>query len=123
MSLPWYLKPDWLLHADMLDEQARIDTTSCARDRDQDKEIEKLQKRISTLEAQLLSLERYLSEKGVLPPLPEEPESEEAVPVGEPVTFPAKTEDIIACPHCGKKQKGNRSACYSCGTPFQYEPE
>ena len=45
MGFPWYLKPDWLLHAELLDEQERISATASARARSQDQEIEKLQKR------------------------------------------------------------------------------
>ena len=125
MDIPWYLKPDWLLHAEMLEEQERLSATSSSRGREQDKEIEKLKKRISELEAQLLALEKYLSEQGILPPKPEEPEASEksTVPMGEPVTFPARTDKVVACPRCGKRQQGNRSACYSCQTPFQYENE
>ena len=122
MGFPWYLKPDWLLHAEILDEQERIAATTSARARSQDREMEKLQQRISDLETQLFTLEKYLSEKGILPPMPEEPE-ETLSNSKEPVTFPARTEDAIVCPRCGRKQKGNRSACYSCGTPFLYETE
>lgn len=125
MGFPWYLKPDWLLHAEMLDEQERISATTSARARSQDKEIEKLQKRISELETHLFSLERYLSEKGILPPMPEEPEDSASGSKsrGEPVTFPARTEEPITCSRCGRKQTGNRNACYSCRTPFLYETE
>ena len=122
MEFPWYLKPDWLLHTEMLDEQERLSATTAAHARSQDREMEKLQQRISDLETQLFTLEKYLSEKGILPPLPEEPE--ENIPSSkEPVTFPSRTEETILCPRCGRKQKGNRNACYSCGTPFLYEAE
>ena len=124
MEVPWYLKPDWLLHAEMLDEQERISATTSARARSQDKEMEKLQKRIDELEAHLFSLERYLSEKGVLPPIPTEPDPPASPKEARtPIAFPSRTEEIISCPCCGKKQKGNRDACYSCSTPFIYENE
>ena len=29
----------------------------------------------------------------------------------------------LACPRCGRHQKGNRDSCYACGLPFQYEHE
>lgn len=122
MEFPWYLKPDWLLHAEILDEQERSAATASARARSQDREMEKLQKRISELETQLFALEKYLSEKGILPPMPEEP-AQTPPDNSEPVTFPARTEEPIACPRCGRKQKGNRNACYACSTPFLYENE
>lgn len=122
MGFPWYLKPDWLLHAEMLDEQERLSATTSARARSQDREMEKLQQRISELETQLFTLEKYLSEKGILPPMPEEPE-ESIFNNSEPATFPTRTEETVTCPYCGRKQKGNRNACYSCGTPFLYENE
>lgn len=58
------------------------------------------------------ALERLLSEKGILPPLPE-----------EPAISPTRTETIVTRPRCGKKQRGGWNACYSCGLPFQYESE
>ena len=124
MEIPWYLKPDWLLHADMMDEHYY----SRVRDENQDKEIDQLRNRVSELEAQLLALERYLSEKGILPPIPEDPGTPEPTAAGsksagEPATFPTRTEEKIVCPHCGRRQKGNRNACYSCGTPFLYKDE
>ena len=125
MGFPWYLKPDLLLHAEMLDRQEALDRSAnaaYARDRDREKQIEALQKRVQELESQLLALEKLLSEKGILPPLPEEPEPE-CQDVGEPVLFPARTEDVIACPRCGRRQRGDRDACYACGTPFRYGSE
>ncbi len=127
MGLPWYLKSEWTLHAEMLDKQdelTRSASASYSRDRDQDKQIEALQKRVRELESQLLALEKLLSEKGILPPLPEEPESEpERKDTGKPVLFPARTEDTIDCPRCGKRQRGDRDFCYACETPFRYETE
>ena len=32
-------------------------------------------------------------------------------------------EELIRCPHCGKKQAGNRNACYNCGAVFLYKSE
>ena len=70
-------------------------------------------------------LEKILSQHGILPPMPEEPEDPEAsnLPPDAPAIFPARTEEVIACPRCGRRQKGNRNACYACGLPFQYEAE
>ena len=75
------------------------------------------------LEQRLRAMETLLASHGIVPPAPEETAPAEPKPVGEPVTFPARTEEPITCPRCGKKQKGNRDACYSCGTRFLYENE
>lgn len=128
MGFPWYLKPDILLHAELLDAQdalTRSANSSYATDQKQDKQIEALQKRVTELEAQLLALEKILSEQGILPPLPEEPAASipERPPVGTPAVFPTRVETSIACPRCGRCQKGNRDFCYACQTPFQYEDE
>ena len=126
MGLPWYLNPlwQWDLH-DRLDMLEGSSSSSRADDQRQDKEIERLKTRITELEDQLLALEKILSQHGILPPMPEEPEDPEAsnLPPDAPAIFPARTEEVIACPRCGRRQKGNRSACYACGLPFQYEAE
>ena len=125
MGFPWYLKPDLSLHADMLDQLDELNSSassSHADDLRQDKEIERLKKRVTELEDQLLALEKILSQHGLLPPMPEEPEAP-AQPLDTPAVFPARTEAVIACPRCGRRQKGNRDACYACGLPFQYEGE
>ena len=105
MAIPWYLKPDWWLHADMMDEHYY----SRVRDENQDKEIDQLRNRVSELEAQLLALERYLSEKGILPPIPEDPETHEWYYIDED----------------GKRRKVSDSARYkaignSIATPFWF---
>ena len=46
-----------------------------------------------------------------------------AAPSDAPAVFPARTEEVIACPRCGRHQKGNRDSCYACGLPFRYEQE
>ena len=46
-----------------------------------------------------------------------------AAPSDAPAVFPARTEEVIACPRCGRHQKGNRHSCYACGLPFRYEQE
>lgn len=126
MGLPWYLNPlwQWDLH-DRLDMLEGSSSSSRADDQRQDKEIERLKTRITELEDQLLALEKILSQHGILPPMPEEPEDPEAsnLPPDAPAIFPARTEEVIACPRCGRRQKGNRNACYACGLPFQYEAE
>jgi len=127
MGLPWFLKPDLLLHAEMLDAQeelSRSASSSYATDQKQDREIEKLQKRVTELEGQLLALERLLAERGIIPPIPEAEEAAPTPPPAEgPVVFPARTEQTIACPRCGRRQRGNRNFCYACETPFRYENE
>ena len=124
MGLPWYLNPlwEWDLH-DRLDMLEGSSSSSRADDQRQDKEIERLKTRITELEDQLLALEKILSQHGILPPMPEEPEDPEAsnLPPDAPAIFPARTEEVIACPRCGRRQKGNRNACYACGLSFQYE--
>lgn len=128
MGLPWYLKPDWLLHAEMLDAQdalTRSVSSSYAADQKQDRQIEALKQRVSELEGQLLALERLLAERGIIPPLPEaeEASAQEPSPAGEPAVFPARTEEVVACPRCGRRQRGDRDLCYACQTPFRYENE
>ena len=128
MGLPWYLKPDLFLHADMLGRLDELNSSASSSHADvlrQDKEIERLKTRITELEDQLLALEKILSQHGILPPMPEEPEDPEAsnLPPDAPAIFPARTEEVIACPRCGRRQKGNRNACYACSLPFQYEAE
>ena len=126
MGFPWYLKPDLFLQAEMLDKQEDLENaanSSYATDQRQDKEIQSLKKRITELENQLLALEKILSEHGILPPMPAEPEAPPARPQDAPAVFPARTEEVVACPRCGRRQRGNRDSCYACGLPFRYETE
>jgi hypothetical protein len=46
-----------------------------------------------------------------------------AAPSDAPAVFPARTDEVIACPRCGRRQKGNRDSCYACGLLFRYEQE
>ena len=46
-----------------------------------------------------------------------------AAPSDAPAVFPARTEEVVTCPRCGRRQKGNRASCYACGLPFRYEQE
>ena len=94
------------------------------------KDVSALSDRVKQLESHARDMDRYirrleslLAQHGISFPAEEETAPAEPKPVGEPVTFPARTEDLITCPRCGRKQKGTRSACYSCGTPFLYENE
>ena len=126
MGLPWYLRPNLFLHADMLDQLDELNSSassSHADDLRQDKEIEGLKKRVTELEDQLLALEKGLSLHGLLPPMAEEEPETPETPQDIPAVFPARTEEVIACPRCGRRQKGNRDSCYACGLSFQYENE
>ena len=128
MGFPWYLKPNLFLHADMLDQLDELNSSasnSHADDLRQDKEIERLKTRVTELENQLLALEKILADQGLLPPAPEPSEMKEPPkrPPDAPAVFPARTEEVIACPRCGRRQKGNRDSCYACGLRFQYENE
>ena len=107
MGLPWYLRPNLFLHADMLDQLDELNSSassSHADDLRQDKEIEGLKKRVTELEDQLLALEKILSQHGLLPPMPEEPEAP-AQPPDAPAIFPARTEVVITCPRCGRGRR------------------
>lgn len=91
-----------------------------ASDSHKNTEMNKLLKRIE-------SLERHLAEYNSSPEaLAIESQSLSDIgdePVNSAVSFHSRTEENIACPCCGKRQRGNRDACYSCGTLFQYENE
>ena len=110
---------------DRLEELEGSSSSSRADDQRQDKEIERLKTRVTELENQLLALEKILADQGLLPPAPEPSEMKEPPkrPPDAPAVFPARTEEVIACPRCGRRQKGNRDSCYACGLPFQYETE
>lgn len=84
-----------------------------------EKEIAELKRRIAELELSKAQ-ESPKEEMGEMEKSVEFSADEAATNVAE---FPARTEENIACPCCGKRQRGNRDACYSCGTLFQYENE
>ena len=73
-------------------------------------ESDHLKQELSSLRQRMAELEQALE-----PTPPPEPAA--------PAVFPARTEEVIACPRCGRHQKGNRDSCYACGLPFQYEHE
>ena len=81
-----------------------------------DREISALKQRISELEAVQKPSESE-TESGV------EAEAPEKASVDDVAWFPARTSEVVACPRCGRRQGGNRNACYSCKIPFQYENE
>jgi len=98
----------------ILPDKAQEEADAARREASRDAEISALKRRISELEAQ------HLKEESASPAEASFPQE---VSEGAPCIFPVRTEELIACPCCGKRQKGNRNACYSCGTPFQYEHE
>ena len=122
--MAWYNSPLWAWRLDdELEELKSSSSSSRADDQRQDKEIERLKTRVTELENQLLALEKILADQGLLPPAPEPSEMKEPPkrPPDAPAVFPARTEAVITCPRCGRRQKGNRDSCYACGLPFQYE--
>ena len=124
--MAWYNSPLWAWRLDdELEELKSSSSSSRADDQRQDKEIERLKTRVTELENQLLALEKILADQGLLPPAPEPSEMKEPPkrPPDAPAVFPARTEEVIACPRCGRCQKGDRDSCYACGLPFQYETE
>lgn len=81
------------------------------------------QKEMDALKARIAQLESLQS--------PPQPEAEADVPAPQPAPAPAcapvvfrrRTDELITCPRCGRRQKGNRNACYSCECPFEYEED
>ena len=124
--MAWYNSPLWAWRLDdELEELKSSSSSSRADDQRQDKEIERLKTRVTELENQLLALEKILADQGLLPPAPEPSEMKEPPkrPPDAPAVFPARTEEVITCPRCGRRQKGDRDSCYACGLPFQYKTE
>ena len=101
----------------LLPDIARIRADAAGRARGQDQEIAALKARLAALE----NKEPAADSPEETPSAAAPPDSD--VPLASPAIFPARTEDMIACPRCGRRQKGNRDACYACGLPFQYENE
>ena len=81
-----------------------------------DQEIDALRRRIAHLEQTQEPPEAEPAPFSSQPP-PGSP------PPGEPARFPTRTEEVVSCPRCRRRQKGNRDSCYACGLPFQYEDE
>lgn len=86
-------------------------------------EAQARQKEMDALKARIAQLESLQS--------PPQPEAEEDAPAPQPAPTPAcapvvfrrRTDELITCPRCGRRQKGNRNACYSCECPFEYEED
>ena len=105
-----------LLAVLLLPDLARIQADAAGRARGQELEIAALKRRLSALE----------NADAVHAPSSQElfgPAASDAAPPDTPAVFPARTEEVIACPRCGRRQKGGRDACYACGLPFRYEHE
>lgn len=81
-----------------------------------DQEIDALRRRIAQLEQAQEPPEAEPAPSASQPP-PVPP------PPGEPARFPARTLETVACPRCGRRQRGDRNFCYACGLPFLYENE
>ena len=103
-----------LLAVLLLPDIARIRADAAGRARGQDQEIAALKARLAALEKSAPAGAPTKS-----PPAASGP----AAQPDAPAIFPARTEDMIACPRCGRRQKGNRDSCYACGLSFQYENE
>lgn len=103
-----------LLAVLLLPDIARIRADAAGRACGQDQEIAALKARLAALEKSAPAGAPTKS-----PPAASGP----AAQPDAPAIFPARTEDMIACPRCGRRQKGNRDSCYACGLSFQYENE
>lgn len=86
-------------------------------------EAQARQKEMDALKARIAQLESLQS--------PPQLEAEEDAPAPQPAPAPAcapvvfrrRTDELITCPRCGRRQRGNRNACYSCECPFEYEED
>ena len=99
-----------LLLPDLTEQQAEEDL----REQRHKEEVDALEDRIAALER--------MQPVSQADPQPEPPQVPPAPP-GTPVHFSSRTKEIIACPRCGKRQRGDRDLCYSCKAPFVYDEE
>ena len=116
-GLPWALEVDDQLQDLQSSCRSMQELIGCQKE-----EISSLKRQLADLDAQLLEMKWVLAQHGILPPMPEEHEPPD-LPPDAPAVFPARTEAVIACPRCGRRQKGSRDSCYACGLSFQYENE
>lgn len=89
-------------------------------------ESDHLKQELSSLRQRMAELEQALEPTPTPEPAAPAADAQAAPPKrppDAPAVFPARTEEVIACPRCGRHQKGNRDSCYACGLPFQYEHE
>lgn len=97
------------------------DQSQCQQELVQEAKIH--QQEVDALKARIAQLEAQQS--------PVQPEAEDTAPAPQPVSaspcapvvFRRRTDDLITCPRCGKRQRGNRNACYSCECLFEYEED
>lgn len=99
-----------LLLPDLTEQQAEEDL----REQRHKEEVDALKDRIAALER--------MQPVSQADPQPEPPQVPPAPP-GTPVHFSSRAKEIIACPRCGKRQRGDRDLCYSCKAPFVYDEE
>lgn len=102
-----------LLLPDLAEQQAY----EARREQRHKEEVDALKDRIAALERMQPAPET--DAQGEASPQPEAPQS----PPGTPAHFPSRTTEVIACPRCGKRQRGDRDLCYSCKAPFLYDDE
>lgn len=100
------LLPDQNLRQVEMAQEARV----------RQKEVDTLKARIAYLESLQVSPQ---PEEAAAPP-ENAPSAVSPKPEGEAV-FSRRSDDVISCPRCGKRQRGNRNFCYSCELPFRYE--
>lgn len=85
-------------------------------------ESDHLKQELSSLRQRMAELER--AQQPAKEPVPlAKTSAAPAAPSDAPAVFPARTEEVVTCPRCGRRQKGNRDSCYACGLPFRYEQE
>ncbi|MBQ6430808.1 MAG: hypothetical protein IJJ99_02900 [Oscillospiraceae bacterium] len=49
---------------------------------------------------------------------PIQKESSDQIPAQSPVTPLSDSDGYIVCPHCGERQRANRTKCWNCAAPF-----
>lgn len=98
-----------LLLPDLAEQQAY----EARREQRHKEEVDALKDRIAALERMQSAPQTDAS------PQPEAPQS----PPGTPAHFPSRTKEVIACPRCRRRQRGDRDLCYSCKAPFLYDDE
>lgn len=120
MPLPWWYHflDAHTIHNDIYDAfvEQRSDTASL------EQQLKTLQRQVQDLQLHVAGLEALLASHGIKPPATEETTATSRS-TAEPVLFPSRTEEPVSCPVCGRRQRGNRDCCYSCGVKFQYEDE